>query len=160
MCGFVELELSKVHLVLSESHNPSPKTKALRTATVRRRKRPLTHMRQQHLDKALSPVTTPEDEKRVIHRIKHVAGATLAKSLLVPGHYCCFCVIDYNVCAAAGSTQTRHIPDHRSEGLALYSVSKLLLIISSVSIRSEKPNHRTYFLHTFSNELLILENNV
>lgn len=101
---YLELELSKVHLVLSESHNPSPKTKALRTATVRRRKRPLTHMRQQHLDKALSPVTTPEDEKRVIHRIKHVAG----------------------------STQTRHIPDHRSEGLALYSVSKLLLIISSV----------------------------
>ncbi|TRY93322.1 hypothetical protein DNTS_022920, partial [Danionella cerebrum] len=31
-----------------------------------------------------------------------------------------------------GSTQTRHITDHRSEGLALYSVSKLLLIISSV----------------------------
>ncbi|XP_016105973.1 GRAM domain-containing protein 1B-like [Sinocyclocheilus grahami] len=71
---------------------------------MRRRKRPLTHMRQQHLDEALSPVTTPEDEKSVIHRIKHVAG----------------------------STQTRHIPDHGSEGLALYSVSKLLLIISSV----------------------------
>ncbi len=133
VCGFVELELSKVHLVLSESHNPSPKTKALRTATVRRRKRPLMHMRQQHLDEALSPVTTPEDEKRVIHRIKHVAGATLAKSLLAYlAIIVCFCVIDYNVCAAAGSTQTRHIPDHRSEGLALYSVSKLLLIISSV----------------------------
>ncbi|XP_016330573.1 GRAM domain-containing protein 1B isoform X3 [Sinocyclocheilus anshuiensis] len=101
---YLELELSKVQLVLSEPHTQSPKSKALRTATMRRRKRPLTHMRQQHLDEALSPVTTPEDEKSVIHRIKHVAG----------------------------STQTRHIPDHGSEGLALYSVSKLLLIISSV----------------------------
>uniref|UniRef100_A0A672NXH9 GRAM domain containing 1B n=1 Tax=Sinocyclocheilus grahami TaxID=75366 RepID=A0A672NXH9_SINGR len=103
---YLELELSKVQLVLSEPHTQSPKSKALRTATMRRRKRPLTHMRQQHLDEALSPVTTPEDEKSVIHRIKHVAG----------------------------STQTRHIPDHGSEGLALYSVSKLLLIISSVLV--------------------------
>uniref|UniRef100_A0A671PD08 GRAM domain-containing protein 1B-like n=1 Tax=Sinocyclocheilus anshuiensis TaxID=1608454 RepID=A0A671PD08_9TELE len=77
---YLELELSKVQLVLSEPHTQSPKSKALRTATMRRRKRPLTHMRQQHLDEALSPVTTPEDEKSVIHRIKHVAGATLAKS--------------------------------------------------------------------------------
>uniref|UniRef100_A0A8C2EWL8 GRAM domain containing 1Ba n=1 Tax=Cyprinus carpio TaxID=7962 RepID=A0A8C2EWL8_CYPCA len=98
---YLELELSKVQLVLSEPHKQSPKSKALQTTTMRRRKRPLTHMRQQHLDEALSPITTPEDEKSVIHRIKHVAG----------------------------STQTRHIPDHRSEGLALYSVSKLLLII-------------------------------
>ncbi|XP_026075924.1 GRAM domain-containing protein 1B-like isoform X2 [Carassius auratus] len=101
---YLELELSKVKLVLSEPHKQSPKSKALRTATMRRRKRQLTHMRQQHLDEVLSPVTTPEEEKSVIHRIKHVAG----------------------------STQTRHIPEHRSEGLALYSVSKLLLIISSV----------------------------
>uniref|UniRef100_A0A8C1IX11 GRAM domain containing 1Ba n=1 Tax=Cyprinus carpio TaxID=7962 RepID=A0A8C1IX11_CYPCA len=103
---YLELELSKVQLVLSEPHKQSPKSKALHTTTMRRRKRPLTHMRQQHLDEALSPITTPEDEKSVIHRIKHVAG----------------------------STQTRHIPDHRSEGLALYSVSKLLLIISSVLV--------------------------
>lgn len=39
----------------------------------------MTHMRQQHLDEALSPVTTPEDEKSVIRRIKHVAGAPSAK---------------------------------------------------------------------------------
>ncbi|XP_059400404.1 protein Aster-B-like isoform X2 [Carassius carassius] len=103
---YLELELSKVQLVLSEPHKQSPKSKALRTATMRRRKRQLTHMRQQHLDEVLSPVTTPEEEKSVIHRIKHVAG----------------------------STQTRHIPEHRSEGLALYSVSKLLLIISSVLV--------------------------
>ncbi|XP_052463724.1 protein Aster-B isoform X1 [Carassius gibelio] len=103
---YLELELSKVKLVLSEPHKQSPKSKALRTATMRRRKRQLTHMRQQHLDEVLSPVTTPEEEKSVIHRIKHVAG----------------------------STQTRHIPEHRSEGLALYSVSKLLLIISSVLV--------------------------
>lgn len=75
----VELELNKVQLVLSEPHKQSPKSKALRTATVRRRKRPMTHMRQQHLDEALSPVTTPEDEKSVIRRIKHVAGAPSAK---------------------------------------------------------------------------------
>ncbi|XP_065117369.2 protein Aster-B isoform X4 [Paramisgurnus dabryanus] len=101
---YLELELNKVQMLLSEHHTQSPKSKALRTA--RRRKRPLTHMRQQHLDEALSPVTTPEGEKSVIHRIKHVAG----------------------------STQTRHMPDHGSEGLALYSVSKLLLIISSVLV--------------------------
>uniref|UniRef100_A0A671P988 GRAM domain-containing protein 1B-like n=1 Tax=Sinocyclocheilus anshuiensis TaxID=1608454 RepID=A0A671P988_9TELE len=74
---YLELELSKVQLVLSEPHTQSPKSKALRTATMRRRKRPLTHMRQQHLDEALSPVTTPEDEKSVIHRIKHVAVLSL-----------------------------------------------------------------------------------
>ncbi|XP_051971792.1 protein Aster-B-like [Xyrauchen texanus] len=103
---YLELELSKVQLLLSEPHKQSPNSKALRTATMRRRKRPLTHMRQQNLDEALSPVTTPEDEESVVHRIKHVAG----------------------------STQTRHIPEHRSEGLALYSFSKLLLIISSVLV--------------------------
>uniref|UniRef100_A0A8C1T3G3 GRAM domain containing 1Ba n=1 Tax=Cyprinus carpio TaxID=7962 RepID=A0A8C1T3G3_CYPCA len=86
---YLELELSK--LVLSEPHKQSPKSKGLRTATVRRRKRQLMHMRQQHLDEALSPVTTPEDEKSVIQRIKHVAG----------------------------STQTRHIPDHGSEVFAV-----------------------------------------
>ncbi|XP_057176627.1 protein Aster-B isoform X4 [Triplophysa rosa] len=100
---YLELELSKVPLLLSEHHAQSPKSKALRTATARRRKRPL---RQQHLDQALSPVTTPEDEKSVVHRIKHVAG----------------------------STQTRHMPVQGSEGLALYSVSKLLLIVSSVLV--------------------------
>lgn len=77
LCLCVELELSKVQL-LSEHHTQSPKSKALRTATARRRKRPL---RQQHLDEALSPVTTPEDDKSVVHRIKHVAGVTSAKPL-------------------------------------------------------------------------------
>lgn len=58
--------------------------------------------------------------------------------------------IEYNVCAVAGSTQTRHIPDHGSEGLALYSVSKLLLIISSVwvfSIRNENQGTRSQELN-------------
>ncbi|KAG1970148.1 protein Aster-B [Pimephales promelas] len=99
---YLELELSK--LVLSEPHKQSPRSKALHTAPVRRRKRPLTHTRQQHTDEALRPATSPEEEKSVVRRIKHVAG----------------------------STQTRHVPDHGSEGLALYSVSKLLLIVSSV----------------------------
>uniref|UniRef100_UPI003AABE78C protein Aster-B isoform X4 n=1 Tax=Centroberyx gerrardi TaxID=166262 RepID=UPI003AABE78C len=102
----LEVELSKVEELLTESHRPSPKAKVVKNSTVRRRKRPLPHMRSQHLDEALSPVTTPTDEE-VIQRIKQVAG----------------------------STQTRHqSPEHHHlpGGLALYSVSKLLLIISFV----------------------------
>ena len=68
------LELSKAETVFTDPHRQqSPKAKALRTATARRRKRPHAHLRAQHLDEALSAVTTPEDEE-VIHRIKHVAG--------------------------------------------------------------------------------------
>ncbi|KAM6970430.1 protein Aster-B isoform 2-T2 [Aplochiton taeniatus] len=102
----LELELSKVEVVMSELQRQSPKARASRTGTARRRKRPLVHLRPPHMDEACSPVTTPEDEEEVIHRIKHVAG----------------------------STQTRHIPDNVPGGLALYSVSKLLLIISSVLV--------------------------
>ncbi|XP_038141750.1 protein Aster-B isoform X5 [Cyprinodon tularosa] len=101
----LEVELSKLE-ELMETHQLSPKAKVVKNATVRRKKRPLPHMRSQHLDEALSPVTTPTDEE-VIQRIKHVVG----------------------------STQTRHqSPEHHHlpGGLALYSVSKLLLIISFV----------------------------
>ncbi|CAB1316730.1 unnamed protein product [Coregonus sp. 'balchen'] len=100
--------LSKVEVVLAEPHRQSPKARALRAGALRRRKRPLVHLRPPHMDEALSPVTTPEDEEEVTrhHRIKHVAG----------------------------STQTRHIPDHVPGGLALYSVSKLLLMISFVKL--------------------------
>ncbi|XP_031651445.1 protein Aster-B isoform X5 [Oncorhynchus kisutch] len=101
----LELELSKVEDVVLGSTLPSPKVKGVKTS-VRRRKRPLVHLRSQHLeDVLLSPVTTPTDDE-VIHRIKH-AGVT-------------------------GSTQTRHMPEHLPGGFALYSVSKLLLIISFV----------------------------
>ncbi|XP_028319789.1 protein Aster-B isoform X12 [Gouania willdenowi] len=103
----LELELSKLEEILTESHRLSPKVKLVKNSTVRRKKRPLPHMRSQHLDEALSPITTPTDEE-VIQRIKHVAG----------------------------STQTRHqSPEHHHHlagGFALYSVSKLLLIISFV----------------------------
>nr|XP_029537138.1 protein Aster-B-like isoform X10 [Oncorhynchus nerka] len=103
----LELELSKVEDVVLGSTLPSPKVKGVKTS-VRRRKRPLVHLRSQHLDDALlSPVTTPTDDE-VIHRIKH-AGVT-------------------------GSTQTRHMPEHLPGGFALYSVSKLLLIISFVLV--------------------------
>ncbi|XP_065816706.1 protein Aster-B isoform X12 [Labrus bergylta] len=104
----LELELSKLEDILTEAHQLSPKAKVVKNSTVRRKKRPLPHMRSQHLDEALSPVTTPTDEE-VIQRIKHVAG----------------------------STQTRHqSPEHHhlAGGLALYSVSKLLLIISFVLV--------------------------
>ncbi|XP_074497640.1 protein Aster-B isoform X12 [Sebastes fasciatus] len=106
----LELELSKLEeiLILAEAHQLSPKAKVVKNSTVRRKKRPLIHMRSQHLDEALSPVTTPTDEE-VIQRIKQVAG----------------------------STQTRHQSSehhHLPGGLALYSVSKLLLIISFVLV--------------------------
>ncbi|XP_071216602.1 protein Aster-B-like isoform X7 [Salvelinus alpinus] len=103
----LELELSKVEDVVLGLTRPSPKVKGVKTS-VRRRKRPLVHLRSQHLDDALlSPVTTPTDDE-VIHRIKH-AGVT-------------------------GSTQTRHMPEHLPGGFSLYSVSKLLLIISFVLV--------------------------
>nr|XP_019950397.1 PREDICTED: GRAM domain-containing protein 1B isoform X1 [Paralichthys olivaceus] len=102
----LELELSKLEEIVTETHQLSPKIKVVKNSTVRRKKRQLPHMRSQHLDEALSPVTTPTDDE-VIQRIKQVAG----------------------------STQTRHqSPEHHHlpGGLALYSVSKLLLIISFV----------------------------
>nr|XP_046246242.1 protein Aster-B isoform X6 [Scatophagus argus] len=102
----LELALSKLEEILTESHQLSPKAKVVKNS--RRKKRPLPHMRSQHLDEALSPVTTPTDEE-VIQRIKQVAG----------------------------STQTRHqSPEHHQlpGGLAFYSVSKLLLIISFVLV--------------------------
>ncbi|XP_053371819.1 protein Aster-B isoform X3 [Clarias gariepinus] len=102
----LELELSKVEVVLNEPHRPSPKTKATRSSTMRRhRKRATAHLRPQHMDEELSAITTAEDDE-VIQRIKHVPG----------------------------STQTRHFPDPAAGGLALYSVSKLLLIISFVLV--------------------------
>ncbi|KAG7333450.1 hypothetical protein KOW79_003585 [Hemibagrus wyckioides] len=102
----LELELTKAEELMLEAHGPSPKTKALKNSTLRRRKRPLPHMRTPHMEETLSPVTTPTDEE-VIHRIKHVS---------------------------AGSTQTRHIPEHTPGGGAFCKLSKLLLIISFVLV--------------------------
>uniref|UniRef100_A0A8C9V9G9 GRAM domain containing 1B n=1 Tax=Scleropages formosus TaxID=113540 RepID=A0A8C9V9G9_SCLFO len=101
----LELELSRMEASLTESLQLSPKPKAVRVSAGRRRKRTLAHLRTQHLDEALSPVTTPEDEE-VLHRVRHVAG----------------------------STQTRHNPEQISGGLALYSVSRLLVIVSFVLV--------------------------
>uniref|UniRef100_H3AQJ0 GRAM domain containing 1B n=1 Tax=Latimeria chalumnae TaxID=7897 RepID=H3AQJ0_LATCH len=99
-----ETELAKAESMhLAEVLRQSPKEKTTKSSTVRRRKRPLAHIRAQHLEEAISPVTTPTDEE-VVHRIKHVAG----------------------------STQTKHIPEEIPSGIQLYSVSKLLLIISFV----------------------------
>ncbi|XP_067245736.1 protein Aster-B isoform X4 [Chanodichthys erythropterus] len=101
----LELELAKMEDALMESHRLSPKSKALKNSTLRRRKRGLAHLRTAHLDETLSPVTTPTDEE-VIHRIKHVAG----------------------------STQTRHIPEHSPGGGIFCNLSKPLLIISFVLV--------------------------
>ncbi|XP_035521955.1 protein Aster-B-like [Morone saxatilis] len=98
----LELELNKLDVVLGEPHRHSPKTKALRAGTSRRRKQTL--RTPGNMDECLSPVTTPEDEED-IGCIKLVAG----------------------------STQTRHVPDAPG-GFALYSFSKLLLLISLVLI--------------------------
>nr|XP_043898359.1 protein Aster-B-like isoform X1 [Solea senegalensis] len=102
----LDLDLNKLDVMLMEPHRQSPRTKALRTSTSRRRKQTLVnHLRPPgNLDAVLSPATTPEDEEDIRH-IKHVAG----------------------------STQTRHIPDSPG-GLALYNFSKLLLFVSLVLI--------------------------
>nr|XP_040141347.1 protein Aster-B isoform X2 [Ictidomys tridecemlineatus] len=100
----LESELTKTESTyLAEMHRQSPKEKASKPQTVRRRKRPHAHLRVPHLEEVMSPVTTPTDED-VGHRIKHVAG----------------------------STQTRHIPEDTPNGFHLQSVSKLLLVISCV----------------------------
>uniref|UniRef100_A0A3Q1MXF7 GRAM domain containing 1B n=1 Tax=Bos taurus TaxID=9913 RepID=A0A3Q1MXF7_BOVIN len=100
----LESELTKTESTyLAEMHRQSPKEKASKPPTVRRRKRPHAHLRVPHLEEVMSPVTTPTDED-VGHRIKHVAG----------------------------STQTRHIPEDSPSGFHLQSVSKLLLVISCV----------------------------
>ncbi|XP_060035839.1 protein Aster-B isoform X2 [Erinaceus europaeus] len=102
----LESELTKTeNAYLAEMHRQSPKEKTSKPPTVRRRKRPHTHLRVPHLEEVMSPVTTPTDED-VGHRIKHVAG----------------------------STQTRHIPEDTPSGFHLQSVSKLLLIISCVLV--------------------------
>eukprot|EP00062_Callorhinchus_milii_P011262 gi/632957025/ref/XP_007894254.1/ PREDICTED: GRAM domain-containing protein 1B isoform X4 [Callorhinchus milii] len=102
----LDIELAKVEKQsTTELHRQSPKEKPNKSSTLRRRKRPHTHVRSQHLDETVSPVTTPTDEE-VVQRIKHVAG----------------------------STQTRHIPEQITGGIQLYSVSKLLLIISLVLV--------------------------
>lgn len=67
-----EVELAKMEDAQIESQRPSPRAKALKNI-LRRRNRPLTHLRTALLDDTLSPVTTPTDED-VVQRIKHVAG--------------------------------------------------------------------------------------
>ncbi|XP_041030360.1 protein Aster-B isoform X1 [Carcharodon carcharias] len=102
----LDIELAKIEKqYAAELHRQSPKEKPNKSSTIRRRKRPHMHMRSQHLDETVSPVTTPTDEE-VAQRIKHVAG----------------------------STQTKHIPEEIPGGIQLYSVSKLLLIISFVLV--------------------------
>uniref|UniRef100_A0A8C9Q1L5 GRAM domain containing 1B n=1 Tax=Spermophilus dauricus TaxID=99837 RepID=A0A8C9Q1L5_SPEDA len=102
----LESELTKTESTyLAEMHRQSPKEKAGKPQTVRRRKRPHAHLRVPHLEEVMSPVTTPTDED-VGHRVKHVAG----------------------------STQTRHIPEDTPNGFHLQSVSKLLLVISCVLV--------------------------
>ncbi|XP_038634842.1 protein Aster-B isoform X9 [Scyliorhinus canicula] len=100
----LDIELAKVEKqYAAELHRQSPKEKPNKSSTIRRRKRPHMHVRSQHLDETVSPVTTPTDEE-MAQRIKHVAG----------------------------STQTKYIPEEIPGGIQLYSVSKLLLIISFV----------------------------
>ncbi|KAM6173107.1 protein Aster-B isoform 2-T2 [Erethizon dorsatum] len=109
----LESELTKTESTyLAEMHRQSPKEKASKSSTVRRRKRPHAHLRVPHLEEVMSPVTTPTDED-VGHRIKHVAGVFQVET---------------------GSTQTRHIPEDTPSSFHLQSVSKLLLVISCVLV--------------------------
>ncbi|XP_043532720.1 protein Aster-B-like isoform X9 [Chiloscyllium plagiosum] len=102
----LDIELAKIEKqYAAELHRQSPKEKPNKSSTIRRRKRPHMHVRSQHLVETVSPVTTPTDEE-VAQRIKHVAG----------------------------STQTKYIPEEIPGGIQLYSVSKLLLIVSFVLV--------------------------
>lgn len=112
------MELSKVEEeLLSESHRPSPKAKVVKSAAARRRKRSLAHGLR-GLDEALSPVTTPTDDD-VIHRIKQVAGSTQTRRQS-PQHL------------QQHHHHHPHFPHLLPSGLAFYSVSKLLVVISFV----------------------------
>lgn len=84
--SLTESELTKVESTyLAEMHRQSPKEKASKPPTVRRRKRPHAHLRVPHLEEVMSPVTTPTDED-VGHRIKHVAGVCVGAAGLSRAH--------------------------------------------------------------------------
>lgn len=94
-----ESELTKMESAyLAEMHRQSPKEKASKPPTVRRRKRPHAHLRVPHLEEVMSPVTTPTDED-VGHRIKHVAG----KCQLEMGGMAKGCGLGPHACARAYS---------------------------------------------------------
>uniref|UniRef100_A0A8C4ZIB8 GRAM domain containing 1Bb n=1 Tax=Gadus morhua TaxID=8049 RepID=A0A8C4ZIB8_GADMO len=99
--------------LLSESLRPSPKAKVGKGAAARRRQRPLVHLL--GLDEALGPVTTPAAAD-VLHRIKQVAGSTQTRRQSPQHHH------------------LPHLPHLLPSGLALYSVSKLLVVISFVLV--------------------------
>ncbi|XP_069544341.1 protein Aster-B-like isoform X2 [Brachyistius frenatus] len=103
----LELELSKLDVVMMVPHRQSPRTKVLRTVSSRRRTRTLIHHFRPSgdMDQVLNPVITPEEEEEEedVHYTKHVAG----------------------------STQTKLPPDAPG-GLTLYNFSKLLLLSSLV----------------------------
>ncbi|KAG1938736.1 hypothetical protein F2P79_017499 [Pimephales promelas] len=103
--NFKSLELELAKMEDAVMESHRLSPKAVKNSTLRRRKRGLAHLRTAHLDETLSPVTTPTDEE-VIHRIKHVAG----------------------------STQTRHIPEHMPGAGIFSNLSKPLLIISFVLV--------------------------
>ncbi|XP_030237031.1 protein Aster-B isoform X1 [Gadus morhua] len=108
----LEMRLSKAEEeLLSESLRPSPKAKVGKGAAARRRQRPLVHLL--GLDEALGPVTTPAAAD-VLHRIKQVAGSTQTRRQSPQHHH------------------LPHLPHLLPSGLALYSVSKLLVVISFV----------------------------
>uniref|UniRef100_A0A8C5D188 GRAM domain containing 1Bb n=1 Tax=Gadus morhua TaxID=8049 RepID=A0A8C5D188_GADMO len=110
----LEMRLSKAEEeLLSESLRPSPKAKVGKGAAARRRQRPLVHLL--GLDEALGPVTTPAAAD-VLHRIKQVAGSTQTRRQSPQHHH------------------LPHLPHLLPSGLALYSVSKLLVVISFVLV--------------------------
>lgn len=85
LLSVLESELTKTESTyLAEMHRQSPKEKASKPQTVRRRKRPHAHLRVPHLEEVMSPVTTPTDED-VGHRIKHVAGVFQLGTVVLAG---------------------------------------------------------------------------
>ncbi|XP_074528202.1 protein Aster-B-like [Halichoeres trimaculatus] len=100
--GHLELELSKLDVVLVESHSPRIESRGMSSSRRKRRKLVVHHVRGRgSLDQTLNSLSRPEEGGDDI--IKHVAG----------------------------STQTRQTADAPG-GFALYNFSKLLILISLV----------------------------
>ncbi|TNN01600.1 hypothetical protein fugu_010982 [Takifugu bimaculatus] len=104
----LEMSLTKLEEILTESRQLSPKAKGVKNSTVRRKKRPLPHIRSQHLDEALSPVTTPTDEE-VIQRIKQPGSAG------VPQHDALLQTVDAGVLCTIPNDLASKLPQTQME---------------------------------------------
>lgn len=95
----LELELNKLEVMLLDSHRQSPKTKAMRS-TSRRRKRVFSHHLRPmgSIDEAMGAVTTPdEEEEEDIQHIKHVAGLRATAQQDLSLSFCLALTLSFNL---------------------------------------------------------------